>query len=147
MAARIEAHSRERPASWRVREAPVHLGDAIREEGASGALVVVDCLTVWTANCLWPEAQVAGRDDSGASRDADLVGWQRERDDLLAALRNAEGPAILVTNEVGTGIVPDNAAARIFRDEHGWLNQAVAAVCDEVFLVTAGLPLRLKPTG
>jgi adenosylcobinamide kinase/adenosylcobinamide-phosphate guanylyltransferase len=52
---------------------------------------------------------------------------------------------ILVTNEVGTGIVPDNPVARLFRDEHGWLNQAIAAACDEVFLVTAGLPLRLKP--
>jgi adenosylcobinamide kinase/adenosylcobinamide-phosphate guanylyltransferase len=55
------------------------------------------------------------------------------------------GETIVVTNEVGTGVVPDNPAARLFRDEHGWLNQAVAAACDEVFLVTAGLPLRLKP--
>jgi adenosylcobinamide kinase / adenosylcobinamide-phosphate guanylyltransferase len=52
---------------------------------------------------------------------------------------------ILVSNEVGTGIVPDNAAARVFRDEQGWINQRVAAECDEVLLVTAGLPLRLKP--
>jgi adenosylcobinamide kinase / adenosylcobinamide-phosphate guanylyltransferase len=133
MAARIAAHRRERPAHWRVREEPVRLGQALREE--KQALLLIDCLTLWISNCLWPP---------GAER-ADLPAWQRERQDFLGALSAHVGDVIIVTNEVGTGIVPNNSAARIFRDEQGWLNQAVAAVCDEVFAVTAGLPLCLKP--
>jgi adenosylcobinamide kinase/adenosylcobinamide-phosphate guanylyltransferase len=136
MAARIEAHRRERPSGWRVREEPVRLGYALEHEAAAGALVLVDCLTVWTANCLWqgpPEYR------------CDMERWRHEREALLEALQRMRGETIVVTNEVGTGVVPDNPAARLFRDEHGWLNQAVAAACDEVFLVTAGLPLRLKP--
>jgi adenosylcobinamide kinase/adenosylcobinamide-phosphate guanylyltransferase len=132
MAARIAAHRRERPAHWRVREEPVFLGRALREEKTG--LVLVDCLTLWISNCLWPPG----------SESAAQVAWRRERDDFLDALSARVADVIIVTNEVGTGIVPDNAAARIFRDEQGWLNQAVAAVCDEVFFVTAGLPLCLK---
>jgi adenosylcobinamide kinase / adenosylcobinamide-phosphate guanylyltransferase len=132
MASRIAAHRRERPAHWRVREEPVQLGRALREE--KSGLVLVDCLTLWIANCLWPPGV-----------ESDPAGWRRERDDFLQALRARGRDVIIVSNEVGTGIVPANAAARLFRDEQGWLNQAVAAVCDEVFFVTAGLPLCLKP--
>jgi adenosylcobinamide kinase/adenosylcobinamide-phosphate guanylyltransferase len=148
MTARIAAHRRERPAHWRVREEPIHLGRALREEtgsttsaspSSSGAnpLVLVDCLTLWISNCLWPPDLVAG----GANYEV----WRRERTDFLGALSACKSDVIIVTNEVGTGIVPNNAASRVFRDEQGWLNQAVAAVCDDVFFVTAGLPLRLKP--
>jgi adenosylcobinamide kinase / adenosylcobinamide-phosphate guanylyltransferase len=137
MAARIEAHRRERPAGWRVREEPVRVGLALEQEAAAGALVLVDCLTVWTANCLWQ-----GPPDYRC----DMERWRHEREALLQALQRTRAETIVVTNEVGTGVVPDNAAARVFRDEHGWLNQALAAACDEVFLVTAGLPLALKPT-
>jgi adenosylcobinamide kinase / adenosylcobinamide-phosphate guanylyltransferase len=132
MTARIAAHRRERPAHWRVREEPVRVGQALRQE--KKGLVLIDCLTLWISNCLWPPG----------AESADSVAWHRERDDFLGALRVHVGDVIIVTNEVGTGVVPNNAAARIFRDEQGWLNQAVAAVCDEVFLVTAGLPLCLK---
>jgi adenosylcobinamide kinase/adenosylcobinamide-phosphate guanylyltransferase len=133
MAARIAAHRRERPPHWRVREEPVHLGFALREETA--ALLLVDCLTLWVSNCLWPPRMEA----------PDYAGWHRARDDFLAALHARTAEVIIVTNEVGTGIVPNNEAARVFRDEQGWLNQAVAAICDEVFFVTAGLPMCLKP--
>jgi adenosylcobinamide kinase/adenosylcobinamide-phosphate guanylyltransferase len=152
MAARIAAHRRERPAHWRVREEPIQLGRALREEAGSVAqlpasalplspgsnsLVLVDCLTLWISNCLWPPDLVTA--------DADYGIWRRERTDFLDALAACKSDLIIVTNEVGTGIVPNNAASRVFRDEQGWLNQAVAAVCDDVFFVTAGLPLRLKP--
>jgi adenosylcobinamide kinase/adenosylcobinamide-phosphate guanylyltransferase len=100
-------------------------------------LVLVDCLTLWISNCLWPSDH--------ATADADFAIWRRERADFLDALNACKSDVIIVTNEVGTGIVPNNAASRVFRDEQGWLNQAVAAVCDEVFFVTAGLPVRLKP--
>jgi adenosylcobinamide kinase / adenosylcobinamide-phosphate guanylyltransferase len=133
MAARIAAHRRERPSHWRVREEPIHLGSALRE--STEGLVMVDCLTLWLSNCLWPVGAEA----------AAHTAWQHERDDFIAALTVHRADIIIVTNEVGTGIVPDNAAARLFRDQQGWLNQAVAAVCDEVFWVTAGLPLCLKP--
>jgi adenosylcobinamide kinase/adenosylcobinamide-phosphate guanylyltransferase len=103
---------------------------------ARAPLLLVDCLTLWISNCLWPPAQVIDGNDYAT--------WHRERDDFLDALRACSSDVIIVTNEVGTGIVPDNASARIFRDEQGWLNQAVAAICDEVFFVTAGLPMCLK---
>jgi adenosylcobinamide kinase/adenosylcobinamide-phosphate guanylyltransferase len=152
MTARIAAHRRERPAHWRVREEPVYLGRALREEAgsttqmlasvppslsAAAPLVLVDCLTLWISNCLWRPGQ--------ATADTDYAIWRRERADFLDALNACRSDVIIVTNEVGTGIVPDNAASRVFRDEQGWLNQAVAAVCDEAFFVTAGLPMRLKP--
>jgi adenosylcobinamide kinase/adenosylcobinamide-phosphate guanylyltransferase len=112
----------------------VHLGPALREE-AGNCLVLLDCLTLWISNCLW----------GPGSESPDLVGWHRQRDDFLDALRLCSGEVIIVSNEVGTGIVPDNSASRTFRDEQGWLNQAVASICDEVYFVTAGLPLCLKP--
>jgi len=135
MAARIDLHRRERPQHWRVREEPIQLGNALRTESHHDNLVLIDCLTLWTANCLWPPA---------GSTDADMEGWHTERDALLANLRTTAGEVIIVSNEVGTSLVPENAAARLFRDEQGRLNQLVAAACDTVFLVTAGLPLRLK---
>ena len=132
MAARIAAHRRDRPPHWRVREEPIHLGRALRDESG---LLLVDCLTLWISNCLWhPGAE-----------DADLTAWRGERDDFIDALKIHTSDVIIVTNEVGTGIVPNNAVSRLFRDEQGWLNQLVAAACDEVYFVTAGLPLCLKP--
>jgi adenosylcobinamide kinase / adenosylcobinamide-phosphate guanylyltransferase len=151
MAARIDAHRRERPAHWRVREEPVRLGAALQEETRTGDLLLVDCLTLWTANCLWPTVlREAARgetlrvDDPGGNCAADLAGWHAERDVFLTSLRTLSAEVIVVSNEVGTSLVPENAAARIFRDEQGTLNQLVAAACDAVFLVTAGLALRLK---
>ncbi len=140
MTRRIAAHRSERPSHWAVREEPLHLGCAVREESHPGTLLLIDCLSLWTANCLWPAS-------SASDGQPDLQGWRREKDDFVAALRLSRCDLIIVSNEVGTGIVPANAAARLFRDEHGWLNQVVASACDEVFLVTAGLPLRIKPAG
>ncbi len=142
MAARIEAHRRERPGHWRVREAPIALADALQEEAVPGSVLLVDCLTLWASNCLWPPESLSGGTRSDIT--ADLGGWRRERDAFIEALSSLMCPVILVSNEVGGGIVPASSAARVFRDEQGWLNQAVAAACDEVFFVTAGLALRLK---
>ena len=135
MAARIDLHRRERPQHWHVREEPIRLGTALRAESHNDTLVLIDCLTLWTANCLWPPT---------SPTEADIAGWHAERDAFLAGLRTTAGEVIIVSNEVGTSLVPENAAARLFRDEQGRLNQLVAAACDAVFLVTAGLPLRLK---
>ena len=128
MAARIARHQADRDMRWRTIEAPLDLPDALRAAGAPDAVVLVDCLTLWLTNVM-----LGGRDVDAACAA------------LTAALWGLGGPAILVSNEVGFGIVPDNALARRFRDAQGRLNQMMAEACDAVVLVAAGLPLVMKP--
>jgi len=142
MKARIEAHRRDRPSHWRVREEPLKLSAVLAEEARTGCVVLIDCLTLWTANCLWPPT--AAPSDPNANFEPDIAGWHTERDAFLASLAATRHDVIIVSNEVGTSLVPENAAARLFRDEQGRLNQLAAAACDSAFLVAAGLPLRLK---
>lgn len=125
MAERIAHHRARRPAGWRSVEEPVALADALAREASSDACVLVDCLTLWLTNVL-------------------LAGREAEIERFLTALPALPGRVILVSNEVGWSIVPENALARRFRDEQGRLNQRVAAACDRVTLVAAGLPLSLK---
>ncbi|MDX5410075.1 MAG: bifunctional adenosylcobinamide kinase/adenosylcobinamide-phosphate guanylyltransferase [Thauera sp.] len=139
MAARIRRHRADRPAGWRTVEAPVALADALRAEAAPERCVVVDCLTLWLSNLLID----ADRLPPGASAD-ELPLFRRERDALLATLPKLPGRVILVANEVGLGLVPETPLGRLFRDEAGRLNQAVAARCPRVVFVAAGLPLVLK---
>lgn len=127
MAARIAAHRARRGAGWTTVEEPLDLVGALGASARPGRAVLVDCLTLWLANLMHD-----GRDpDAETAR-------------LAAALPGLAGPAVLVGNEVGLGIVPDNALARRFRDAAGRLNQAVAAAADRVVFVAAGLPLTLK---
>lgn len=126
MAARVAEHRARRPDGWLTTEAPLDLADALATVPA-GQPVLVDCLTLWLSNLI-----LAGRDPDAESRR------------LAAVLAAPRGPWVAVSNEVGFGIVPDNALARRFRDAAGRLNQTVAAAAGEVFLVAAGLPLRLK---
>ena len=128
MAERIAAHRARRGEGWTTVEAPIALAEALRTQARTGNAVLVDCLTIWLSNLLF------------AARDVD-----GEVDALMAALGEAAGPVVLVSNEVGLGIVPENALARAFRDHAGRLNQRVAAAADRVVLVTAGLPMTLKP--
>ncbi|CAN5813670.1 bifunctional adenosylcobinamide kinase/adenosylcobinamide-phosphate guanylyltransferase [soil metagenome] len=126
MAARIAAHRAGRGRGWRTIEAPIELAAALGRV-PPGEAVLVDCLTLWLANHL-----MAGHDlEAEAAR-------------LEAALAGRRGPLWLVSNEVGMGIVPENALARRFRDAAGQLNQRIAARADRVLLVAAGLPLALK---
>jgi len=127
MAERIARHRAARPLSWRVVEVPIALAAALRAECAPDRLVIVDCLTLWLANLMLAEAPLAP-----------------ECAALLDALPDLPGQVVLVANEVGLGIVPENALARRFRDEQGALNQAVAARCERVSLVAAGVALVLK---
>lgn len=129
MRQRVEKHRADRPAHWQVTEAPVELADAIGRLAQPGACVLVDCLTLWLSNILCTQP------DTLDSR----------IDALCAAVRDAQGTLLLVSNEVGWSIVPENRLARLFRDEQGRLNQRIAAIADEVTLVAAGLPLKLKP--
>lgn len=127
MADRIERHRADRGDRWGLIEAPLDLAETIGRESAPGRTLLIDCLTLWASNLLFAE------------RDAEAEGRE-----LANALAGAQGDVILVSNEVGLGIVPDNALARRFRDEAGRINQMVAEVADEAVFVAAGLPLRLK---
>jgi adenosylcobinamide kinase/adenosylcobinamide-phosphate guanylyltransferase len=124
---RIAQHRARRGARWTTIEAPLELAAVLRREGSAGRPILVDCLTLWLSNLM-----LAGRDVAG------------ERRALLAALAAAEGPVVLVANEVGLGIVPENALARAFRDHAGTLNREVATASERVLFVAAGLPLVLK---
>lgn len=127
MVARIADHKKCRGEKWRTVEAPLDLPEAIAKHGAGGQPLLIDCLTLWLSNLLL------------ATRSVDA-----ESDRLIAALGEVDGPVIVVSNEVGLGIVPDNQLARAFRDAQGQLNQRVAAIADHVVLVAAGLPLTIK---
>lgn len=127
MESRIALHRARRGDDWRTIEAPYRLAETLAAEALSDQAVLVDCLTLWLTNHLLA--------------DADL---QAEGDTLASALAMAKGPVVLVSNEVGLSIVPENALARRFRDEAGRLNQKIAAIADEAWFVAAGLPLRLK---
>lgn len=123
---RIAHHVNRRGAGWQTLEALLDLPGALASLPV-GQPVLVDCLTVWLTNVMLSDADV---------REA------TER--LIGVLRVPRGPWFVVANEVGLGIVPDNALARRFRDDAGRLNQAVAAIADSVFFLAAGLPLQLK---
>lgn len=139
MAARIARHQADRPAGWRVVEAPTHLAAALLAEAAPDRCVVVDCLTLWLANLL------DGAEKLPPAASADLLpAFARERAALLALIPTLPGRVIFVANEVGLGLVPETPLGRLFRDEAGRLNQAVAALCEQVSFVAAGLPLKLK---
>jgi adenosylcobinamide kinase/adenosylcobinamide-phosphate guanylyltransferase len=126
VAARIVEHRKRRPAGWTIIEAPHDLAD-IFSRIDEAMPVLVDCLTFWLSNRLLA--------------DADL---EKETEKLVGVLAHHTGPVVLVTNEVGSGIVPDNALARRFRDAQGRLNQRMAALANRVVLVVAGLPLVVK---
>jgi adenosylcobinamide kinase / adenosylcobinamide-phosphate guanylyltransferase len=126
MTARIAAHRARRGADWRTIEAPRDIA-AVLTSAPIGGAVLVDCLTLWLSNLMLADADI-----------------DAEFDRLDAALARAQVPIVLVSNEVGLGIVPDNALARRFRDAQGRLNQRVAARADRVVLMVAGLPLVVK---
>lgn len=127
MAERIARHRADRGPAWSTVEAPYDLPATIAAADRSDRVLLVDCLTLWASNLILAE------------RDVDPA-----VDALVAALRDASGAVVLVSNEVGMGIVPDNALARRFRDVAGTINQRVAAIADRATLVVSGLPVALK---
>jgi adenosylcobinamide kinase / adenosylcobinamide-phosphate guanylyltransferase len=140
MAQRIVHHRERRPAHWRTVEAPLLLADAIVRHGTKDNVILVDCLTLWLSNLMFSDGRAYP--DTGLAEMPPLFHAQRRA--LLDALRAAPGDIFLVSNEVGMGIVPMGAVSRLFADEAGRLNQAVAAGCDRAVFVAAGLPLVLK---
>ncbi len=130
MSARIARHRKERDSGWATIEEPIDLAGVVRREAAPDRFLLVDCLTLWLSNLY-----AAGCDANQA------VG------ELCTALSEAAGPVVLVSNEVGLGIVPANDLAREFRDEAGRMNQRVAEHADTVVIMAAGLPMPLKRDG
>jgi adenosylcobinamide kinase/adenosylcobinamide-phosphate guanylyltransferase len=127
MRARIARHRERRGIEWRTIEEPVLLAEVLERECKTGSFVLVDCLTLWISN-LMHEGEKLGA----------AIGH------LCELVPRLQGTLVVVSNEVGLGIVPDNDLARHYRDEAGFANQQLAAVSDEVVFVCAGLPLKLK---
>ncbi|CCD97804.1 adenosylcobinamide kinase/adenosylcobinamide-phosphate guanylyltransferase [Bradyrhizobium sp. STM 3809] len=127
MTERIAHHRARRAAGWQTLETTRDLAGLIRAHADSQAPMLIDCLTLWLSNVMLADMNVP-----------------QACTELIDALSTARGPIVAVSNEVGLGIVPDNALARAFRDAQGRLNQDVAALADRVILMAAGLPLSLK---
>jgi adenosylcobinamide kinase/adenosylcobinamide-phosphate guanylyltransferase len=127
---RVANHQKERGDHWKTVEAPLHLSEAIFQNAQSGSVVLVDCLTLWINNLMMENEDIQYADEKIA--------------ELISAVQTAHGPVVLVSNEVGTGIVPENKLARAYRDLVGSLNQAVARVVDRVDMVVAGIAVTIK---
>jgi len=127
MAARIAKHQDRRGDVWKTIEEPLDVANIISSQSTADRPVLVDCLTLWLSNLMF------------AKRDIDAATTE-----LIVALEKSVAPVVLVSNEVGLGIVPENALAREFRDSAGRMNQVVATACDRVVFMAAGLPLIMK---
>ncbi len=137
MKARIAVHQAERPAGWRTLEAPSLIGAPLAEEARGVTVVLVDCLTLLSSNALL----ASGDDPTTEQAEAAVAA---EVDALLGALETSDATWIVVSNEVGLGLVPPYPLGRAYRDALGRANQRLAAAADEVYLLVAGLPLTLK---
>jgi adenosylcobinamide kinase/adenosylcobinamide-phosphate guanylyltransferase len=131
--ARIQHHQDRRPADWTLIEEPHYLAKTLSNLAGPENCLIVDCLTLWLAQWICPDCNPPKNSS-----------WQQEREALLQILPTLPGTIILVSNEVGMGIVPLGEINRKFQDEQGRLNQAIASVANEVSFVAAGLPLKLK---
>ncbi|RKP56695.1 bifunctional adenosylcobinamide kinase/adenosylcobinamide-phosphate guanylyltransferase [Pararobbsia silviterrae] len=134
-AERIAIHRARRPAGWQTVEAGADLASALRDTGDAGdACLIVDCLTLWLTGLFFP-----------AGGGGPVADWARHVDAFDAALAGVRAPVYVISNEIGLGVVPLGADTRRFVDELGRINQRMAARCDEVVLMVAGLPMRVKP--
>ena len=130
---RIAHHKVRRPAHWKTVEQSYNLGETLKTYAIAGECVVVDCLTLWLAQCICPDCERPQN-----------FNWQSEHNTLLETIPTLKGNVLFVSNEVGMGIVPLGEINRQFQDEQGRLNQAVAQIADKVSFIAAGLPLTLK---
>ncbi|MBC8391594.1 MAG: bifunctional adenosylcobinamide kinase/adenosylcobinamide-phosphate guanylyltransferase [Deltaproteobacteria bacterium] len=130
METRIERHKQERSPSWETLETPVQIAEIIDAYSPKYDVILVDCLTLWISNLLFDDNELE-----------EVSGYIQR---LTQSIKTAQCPVILVSNEVGTGIVPDNKIARFFRDVVGLANQHVAKTCDKVIWMAAGIPVTIK---
>ena len=127
MKKRVEEHQARRGSEWQTLHAPINLTEALIETDGKGPCLV-DCVTFWLNNLIF--------------HDEDIDAATKE---LITALNERSDPVVLVTNEVGSGIIPENALARRFCDEAGRLNQTISQIADEVYVSISGIPLQIKP--
>jgi len=130
MKQRVARHQEERSQAWETVEAPLLLPEAVTEKSRTADTIIIDCLTLWVSNLLMESA------------DSEKIEMHISR--LTEAIENSQCPLVLVSNEVGHGIVPENKLARQFRDLVGFVNQAVAGCADKVIWTVAGIPMRIK---
>ncbi len=132
MVARIEAHKKERSADWTTLEESIKVPDVVGFFQKKADVVVIDCLTLWLSNLLMVET---------------YYNLEKEADMLISAIKRVDYAVVVVSSEVGCGIVPADPASRLFRDNLGLLHQRLAALANEVFFMVAGIPMRVdKPT-
>lgn len=131
---RHQADRAERLPRVQTVESSIDVADVIRMHSAPDCLLVIDCLTLWLTNCLMPVAP----------QHTDMAAWENAEKALLDALAQARGPVVLVSNEIGLGVIPMGREVRDFVDSLGRLNQAVARLCTRVTLMVSGLPLHVK---
>lgn len=134
---RVKLHRERRPSNWTTFEAPFDAHLALKEAGKSCDAVLFDCLTMFLSNILCSRESI---DDSGKN----YAAVKGKLDLLIEQAKANEGTTVFVTNEVGSGIVPDNQISREYRDISGLVNQAVAKAADEVYLVVCGIPVDIK---
>lgn len=134
MRSRIEKHRRSRPPGWETLEAPRDVAAALGPRAPGYGAVIIDCITILVANAIGDSTEEEAAARSVSAEIASLTGMLKERQSYY----------ILVSNEVGSGLVPDNQLGRVYRDELGRANQLLAAAADDVYLLTAGIPLKLK---
>ena|SRR3989338_8650790 len=130
MRQRIKLHRKNRPSRWKTIEEPGKLSLLVKRISKKTDLIIIDCMTIFISNLL-----LEGRSDYSI---------QNEVNSVLITIRNSDFNSLIVSNEVGMGIVPDNRLARRFRDLAGKINQSIAAASDEAYLMVSGLPLKLK---
>ncbi len=134
MRQRIESHRQNRPADWETLECPVKVGAAIADNIGDASVVIIDCITMLVSNILCQAVD-------GEAAESEAL---EEIDSLIGIMKAKNATYILVSNEVGLGIVPDNELARDYRDCLGRVNQLLAQYADEVYLMAAGIPLKIK---
>jgi adenosylcobinamide kinase/adenosylcobinamide-phosphate guanylyltransferase len=131
MSRRIQEHRKQRGNRWDTLEEPIYLGRALRSASNSHEMVLIDCLTLWMSNLL---LEYPNQDETVS----EIV------DDFFLSIDKFGGTIIIVSNELGMGIVPENRLARVYRDQLGFLNQRMAGRADEVYVLFSGIPVRIK---
>lgn len=144
MELRVEKHRQSRPANWDTIESYQGLGSIIANQGNSYQGILIDCITIMVTNLLFDLPEIQAEDFSRESMEKAEAVIMEEAVALMDSISSSDALVVMVTNELGSGIVPEYPLARVFRDIAGRVNQYLAAEADEVYLAVCGLPLRLK---
>jgi adenosylcobinamide kinase/adenosylcobinamide-phosphate guanylyltransferase len=142
MRQRIEKHKKGRPSDWRTLEATRHVGNRIEQEADNSQAVIVDCVTLLVSNILSQHSDQALEQIEGSVLEGQV---NAEINELIECMKKVDASFIIVSNEVGLGLVPANRVGRLYRDLLGEANQMLAQCVDDVYLMVAGLPVKIKP--